>query len=44
MKLLENCENFSKQGVWPLVGMFAVLLVLTLVSLGKLSRAPADEA
>jgi len=30
---------FAQQGVWPLVGMFAVLLVLTLVSLRRLVRA-----
>ena len=30
---------FAQQGVWPLVGMFAILLVLTLVSLRRLVRA-----
>jgi hypothetical protein len=29
---------FAQQGVWPLVGMFAVLLVLALVSLRTLAR------
>ncbi len=32
---------FAQQGVWPLVGMFAVLLGLTLVSLRRLTRATA---
>jgi hypothetical protein len=29
---------FAQQGQWPLVGMFAILLVLTLVSIHRLSK------
>ena len=34
---------FAQQGVWPLVGMFAILLVLTLISLQRLSGASLSK-
>ncbi len=37
--VLNSPGYFAEQGEWPLVGMFGVLLILTLLSLGRLGRA-----
>ena len=41
--VVNSSGYFLQSGQWPLVIMFAVLLVLTLFSLGALFRAPATR-
>lgn len=38
--LIQSPGYFAQQQTWPLVAMFAVLLLLALVSLAQLLRAP----